>query len=90
MATVKYNPPCQSPHLHTPHPERQFANEAWAMQMLRTHNQKRCPGCGLWAIWEPRHDAPDLPPIEYRLDHDSCGCCDGDPDCVCTYHRDRP
>lgn len=26
----------------------------WANDMARTHVQRRCPGCGLWKIWEPR------------------------------------
>lgn len=90
MAKVRYEPPCSNVDQHTPHPERQFAHEAWAEQMLRTHKQKRCPSCGLWAIWVRRPDAPDLPPVEYRLDHASCGCCEGDPDCGCRHHGPRP
>jgi hypothetical protein len=89
MATVRYAPPCPKAEEHTPHPERQFAHERWAEQMLRTHTQTRCPGCGLWTIWVRRPNAPDLPPIEYRLDHDDCGCCDGDPQCDCEYHQDQ-
>ncbi|MFF3928209.1 hypothetical protein [Streptomyces hirsutus] len=85
-------PPCPSAVQHTPHPVRQFAHEAWAQQMLRTHKQTRCPGCGLWKIWVERPDAPDLPPIEYRIDHAHCGCCDGDPACACACecHRGQP
>lgn len=26
----------------------------WADDMARTHIQRRCDGCGLWKIWEPR------------------------------------
>ncbi|WP_027933716.1 hypothetical protein [Amycolatopsis thermoflava] len=26
----------------------------WAEYMLITHDQRQCPGCGLWTIWEPR------------------------------------
>lgn len=87
---AKPAPPCPNADQHTPHPRRQFAHEAWAQQMLRTHEQQRCPGCRLWAIWVPRPDAPDLPPIEYRIDHDACGCCDGDTDCDCEWHRRLP
>jgi hypothetical protein len=25
----------------------------WAEYMQQTHAQRRCPGCGLWTIWEP-------------------------------------
>lgn len=80
-------PPCPQAAAHTPHPARQFAHAAWAEQMLRTHHQVRCPGCKLWAIWEPNPDAPDLPPIRYRIDHVACGCCDGDGGCDCEYHQ---
>lgn len=83
----RQNPPCPNADRHTPHPRRQFAHEAWAEQMLRTHTQTRCTGCGLWAIWVPRPDAPDLPPIDYRIDHTDCGCCDGHPECACPYHQ---
>jgi len=30
----------------------------WAEYMLQTHDQRQCPGCGLWTIWEPRVEAP--------------------------------
>lgn len=86
--SARYAPPCSTSEKHTPHPKRQFAHEAWAMEMLRTHKQIRCPGCNLWKIWVPLPDAPELPPVEYRVDHKDCGCCDGDTlGCTCRYHR---
>lgn len=27
---------------------------AWSEEMAKTHDQRQCKGCGLWAIWEPR------------------------------------
>ncbi|MFD4596779.1 hypothetical protein ACFWPQ_01975 [Streptomyces sp. NPDC058464] len=79
---------CPNAAQHTPHPRRQFAHAAWAEEMIRTHRQQRCTGCGLFEIWMPRPDAPDLPPVAYRVDHKQCGCCDGDqPGCTCRYHR---
>lgn len=45
---------CPQSALHTPHPTSYLAHAAWADEMLKTHRQKRCPGCGLWAIWEPK------------------------------------
>lgn len=35
-------------------PDGYMAREAWAMEMLKTHTQKKCPGCFRWAIWTPR------------------------------------
>jgi hypothetical protein len=26
----------------------------WGEYMSRTHEQRQCPGCGLWTIWEPK------------------------------------
>jgi hypothetical protein len=26
----------------------------WAEYMLQNHDQRQCPGCGKWTIWEPR------------------------------------
>jgi hypothetical protein len=83
---ARYAPPCTNEAQHTPHPVRQFAHEAWAEQMLRSHKQMRCPDCRLWAIWVPLPDAPFLPPIEYRIDHADCGCCNGVPQCACNFH----
>jgi len=83
-----YQPPCPTPEKHTPHPKRQFAHAAWAEEMLRTHKQTRCPGCNLWAIWVRLPEAPDLPPVEYRIDHKECGCCNGEtPGCRCRVHE---
>jgi hypothetical protein len=25
----------------------------WADRMLKDHDQRQCPGCGLWSIWTP-------------------------------------
>lgn len=30
----------------------------WAEYMLQTHDQRKCPGCGLWTIWEPKVEVP--------------------------------
>lgn len=72
---------------HTPMPSGYVARQLWSEQKARTHKQTRCPGCQLLAVWLPLPDAPVLPPIEYRLDHAGCGCCDGDDEsCDCLYH----
>ena len=79
--------PCPNEAQHTPQPRRYGAWHAWAEQMARTHQQRMCPGCQRWEIWEPTPGAPDLPSIGYRLDHLSCKCCEGDPACTCQYHQ---
>lgn len=44
------------PHIedHTPQPEGYIQWHAWAEMMNKTHKQRRCAGCGLYAIWEPK------------------------------------
>lgn len=40
---------------HSPEgPDGYGAWHDWAAQMRRTHVQRQCKGCGLWAIWEPK------------------------------------
>jgi hypothetical protein len=46
---------CPSFHDHTPSPEGYIQWHAWASKMLKTHKQRKCTGCGLFAIWEPAH-----------------------------------
>jgi hypothetical protein len=41
---------------HTPHPAAYVAHSDWADQMMQTHNQRQCRGCGLWLIWEPKEN----------------------------------
>jgi len=36
---------------HTKCPTGYLQWHAWAECMMKTHTQKRCPNCGLWAIW---------------------------------------
>jgi hypothetical protein len=55
---------CPLRALHTPEPEGYIQWHAWAREMGRTHDQRRCDGCGLYAIWvrrageagQPHHD----------------------------------
>ncbi|MBZ4106130.1 hypothetical protein JYG43_23760, partial [Escherichia fergusonii] len=39
---------------HTPSPDGYIEWHAWARKMGKTHQQRRCSGCGLFAIWEPK------------------------------------
>ena len=43
--------PCEH---HTPDPPGYQDRQAWAEEMSKTHTQRRCNGCGLWAIWAPK------------------------------------
>jgi len=55
---------CPERAQHTPEPDGYLQWHAWAREMGRTHDQRRCPGCGLYAIWvrrsgdagQPHHD----------------------------------
>ncbi len=51
---VDPNPGCRRASLHVPRPEGYVAAWAWAEQMLETHDQHQCPGCGRWLVWEPK------------------------------------
>ena len=81
---------CPRRELHAPgSPISYGGRQLWADEMDRTHRQTRRPGCRLYVVWQPRPDAPDLPPIDYRLDHRRCNCCDGDSNCGCEYHLEE-
>jgi len=47
------------PHFldHTPAPEGYLQWHVWAKRMMKTHKQRKCSGCGLYTIWEPRGSA---------------------------------
>lgn len=39
---------------HTESPDGFLQWHEWAKRMEKTHTQRQCKGCGLWAIWEPK------------------------------------
>lgn len=39
---------------HTKQPTGYLDWHAWAEEMAKTHEQSKCPTCGLWAIWTKR------------------------------------
>lgn len=45
---------CPNADQHTPAPSSYTGWHHWATRMSRTHNQVRCPGCGLYEIWIPK------------------------------------
>lgn len=49
---------------HTPAPPGYLAWHEWAERMSATHEQRRCPGCGLFAVWVAKEGHPDAKPID--------------------------
>lgn len=45
---------CPERERHTPKPASDLEWEPWASRMTNSHNPRRCPGCGLWKVWEPK------------------------------------
>jgi hypothetical protein len=37
---------------HTDSPDGYIAFDEWAEEMGRTHVQRQCKGCGLYAVWD--------------------------------------
>ena len=35
-------------------PEGYVERSLWADEMMKTHKQVKCKGCGLYVIWEPK------------------------------------
>ena len=46
---------------HTSCPDGYVARFEWAEKMSKTHRQRQCKGCGLWAIWEDQRGAKAHP-----------------------------
>jgi hypothetical protein len=55
-------PPCPQQDSHTDSPSGYLSWHEWAERMSATHRQRCCPGCGLYAIWEPTDGT--TPPID--------------------------
>lgn len=49
LAAPATNPRCEP---HTPEPDGYMARSEWAEQMMTTHTQRACKGCGRLLIWE--------------------------------------
>lgn len=48
------NPGCPNAAQHEPSPRGYLQSSDYADEMMKTHDQFQCPGCGLWAIWKPK------------------------------------
>jgi hypothetical protein len=64
---------------HTPTPSAYHARFDWMQEMAKTHVQRQCRGCGLWAVWDPGPGAAETvhacPPDGSRV----TPCCDRSP-----------
>lgn len=49
---------------HTSAPSDYLQWHDWAERKSRTHEQRRCPDCGLWAVWVPKTTVATLNPKE--------------------------
>jgi hypothetical protein len=47
---------CPTPNSHHEPgcPDDYMARQAWFAEMAKTHEQRQCPGCGLWRVWVKR------------------------------------
>lgn len=45
---------CSKEMNHTPCPHGYVQRQNWAEEMLKTHRQVKCSGCGLYKVWVPK------------------------------------
>jgi len=66
--TPLITPPAESPDCepHTPHPSSYVAHSDWADEMMKTHDVRRCKGCGKYQVWEARQQWPGAQQSEDR------------------------
>ncbi len=50
-------PDCPNADQHTPQPSGYIAASSWADEMMKSHDQQRCAGCGRWLVWVSREAA---------------------------------
>lgn len=73
-AAVIPEPACPNQAKHTLHPSGYLWHSEWAEQLLLTHDQRECPGCGTWSVWEVQAGVTDLVrPALYSGDCSGCG-----------------
>jgi excisionase family DNA binding protein len=53
--------PCPDYIKHIEGPEGYVEWHLWAEEMSKTHNQRKCKGCGLYTIWVPKKEKFDVP-----------------------------
>ena len=46
--------PNQAEHYESGKPDGYVARQEWFVKTNKTHRQRRCTGCKLYVIWEPR------------------------------------
>lgn len=45
---------CPDRSKHTKSPSGYVEWHEWAEKKAKTHEQHKCPTCGLWVIWKPK------------------------------------
>jgi hypothetical protein len=55
---------CPNIEDHTWCPDGYVQWHTWAEEMAKTHNQRKCDGCGRYVIWEPKSPAPQAQSVE--------------------------
>ncbi len=50
---------CPNRDAHNIGPDGYHEWETWADEMSKTHEQKQCPGCTFWVIWEPKENTQE-------------------------------
>ena len=53
-ATLASDAMCPNLEDHTHSPTGYIKWHHWADRMSKTHKQRKCAGCGRYAIWEPK------------------------------------
>lgn len=51
---------CERVEDHTACPDGYIQWHYWAGEMGKTHTQRKCPSCGIYAIWEPVSEGEKL------------------------------
>jgi hypothetical protein len=46
---------------HAPAPQGYIERYDWMKEMMKTHDQKRCPTCGFYAVWVPKKAVAEEP-----------------------------
>jgi hypothetical protein len=59
---------CQNYSAHTPTPDGFYDLVEWVDKKSKTHDQTRCYGCGLYAVWVPKADGEnDIEKVNRRV-----------------------
>lgn len=81
VADEAYKPlPCPNAANHTKGPRDYVGWNEWAHNLSKTHQQKKCHGCGRFEIWEPKQAAATFEALQRELADEAAT---SDVDCCC-------